>query len=210
MRQKLNENPVVAIGVIGLLGVVVALLMLSQASKQGAATSSPTTTAAATTPVGTPAATTAPAAAATDTVPTATPAAPGTAPPDLGAFQAGPGLPASVVDAHKNGDVVAVLVTKGNGIDDRAVQKSLAGASKAPSVSIFQTDARHVARYSRIAEGVDLNRVPAMIVIRASQGKNDGPPKASVIYGFHGPDSIGQALRDAAYTGPDHLPFFPR
>ena len=217
MRKSLNDNPLMTIGVVTVLGIVVAFMLLSHLSK-GSGSSAPST---ATTPSGTaavpgtgasvPATGTATPAvtdpAATASAPAATPTAAPAA--GLGAFAPGPGLPKAVVDAYEGGDIVALLVLKRNGIDDRAVRAAVNRIQKTPKVAVFQTYAQRVARYSRIAEGVDLNRVPAMIVMRP-RDVSKGTPTATVSYGFGSAASIAQAFRDAAYKGPDQLPFYPR
>jgi hypothetical protein len=38
----------------------------------------------------------------------------------------------------------------------------------------------------------------------------EGTPTASVSYGFRGPDSVYQAVRDALYKGPTNLPYYPK
>jgi hypothetical protein len=214
MRKTLNDNPMIAIAVVAVLGIGVAFMLMSQLSKKGAA---PETTSTAD-----PAAAATAAVPATTGVPGTTTAAPSTAAPavsaaspatgsaaEVGAFQPGPGLPKAVVDAYRSGDVVALLVVKRNGIDDHAVQKSLGILRRAPNLALFQTAARHVARYSRIAEGVDLNRVPALVVMRPKD-LTKGAPTASVFYGFRSAEAIAQAFRDASYKGPENLPFSPR
>ena len=209
MRKSLNDNPLIALGVVAVLGIAVAFLLLSQMSKSapsapaagttpGATTSAPDTSSVAPAIVGAPTATGALPA------PAATASAPG-----IGAFEPGPGLPQAVVDAYKRGDIVVLLVLKRNGIDDRAVAAAVRGIQRSSNVAVFRTYARRVARYSRIAEGVDLNRVPAMVVMRP-RDLSHGVPTASVSYGFRNPETISQAFRDAAYRGPDNLPFSPR
>jgi hypothetical protein len=202
MRKSLNDNPLVAIGVVALLGIGVAFLMLGQVSKKSSSETTPTTTA----PAAGATAATAPGVSAATATPATAAAAPTVA---LGAFVAGPGLPKPVVDAYERGDVVALLVLKANGIDDRAVGKAVKLIGRAPNVAVFQTFAQDVARYSRIAEGVDLNRVPALVVMRPRK-LSKGAPTATVAYGFTSPQSIAQAFRDAAYRGPADLPFSPR
>ena len=71
------------------------------------------------------------------------------------------------------------------------------------------TNAGHIARYARITQGVDVNRVPALIVLGRAPHAT-GRPTATVSYGFRGPDSVDQAVRDALYKGPTNLPYYPR
>jgi hypothetical protein len=44
--------------------------------------------------------------------------------------------------------------------------------------------------------------VPALVVMRPRQ-LSGGVPQATVDYGFQTPQSIDQAVRDAAYKGPE-------
>jgi hypothetical protein len=115
-----------------------------------------------------------------------------------------------VVAAYKSGDAVALLVVKRDGIDDRAVHKGFRQVSAMHGVTAFETLAENVARYSRLTEGVDLDRVPALVVLRPRSVTGSGPPRATVIYGFNSPQQLTQAVRDAVYKGPEDLPYHPR
>jgi len=216
MRKSLNDNPVVAVIVVGVLGLGVALLLLSGlgSSSSSSSTSATTTTSsvpaapgAATTTPTTPAA--APAGSVTPSVPSAA-AAPSVAATPVGAFVAGPGLPAPVVSAYARGEVVALLIVKRNGIDDHAVRTGFAHLRGMAGVASFETLAKDVARYARITEGVDLDRVPALVVMRPRSVTHGGTPRATVTYGFNGPEQIVQAVRDSLYHGPENLPYHPR
>jgi hypothetical protein len=76
-------------------------------------------------------------------------------------------------------------------------------------VALFVTNAGHISRYSRIAEGVNVDRVPALIVIKP-RSKAQGVPVATVSYGFRGADSVAQAIQNAMYKGPTNLPSYPK
>lgn len=223
MRKSLNDNPLIAVVVLGGLGIVVAFLLLSgmsggSSSSSDTSTAATTTTsavpgAAPTTPAPTAAAPTDPAAAPAVDPATGAPVAPGTpaAPtPPVGKFVAGPGLPARVVSAYEGGNAVALLVVKRDGIDDKAVGVGYPIITAIPHVATFRTLAKHVARYSRIAEGVDLDRVPALVVIRPKKLTDSGPPQATVTYGFNGPAQLAQAVFDSLYKGPENLPYYPQ
>ena len=71
------------------------------------------------------------------------------------------------------------------------------------------TNAGHIARYSRITQGVNVDRVPALIVLRPRH-LTQGTPTATLSYGFRGPESVDQAIRDALYKGPSNLPYYPK
>jgi hypothetical protein len=102
-----------------------------------------------------------------------------------------------------------VFVFKNHGIDDAAVRASVEGLRGRPDLAVFVTNARQIADYARIAEGVDVNQVPALIVVRPRR-LADGAPTATVSYGFRSPDSVQQAVRDALYKGPRNLPYYPK
>ena len=74
---------------------------------------------------------------------------------------------------------------------------------------MFTTDVKNVADYSRITEGVKVNRTPVLIVIQPKRLAAGPMPAATASYGFRGPDSIRQAFADAVYDGPSDLPYYP-
>jgi len=230
MRKALNDNPMVQIGVLGLLAVVVGFFLITQMGKGSSSSSSssttpsttatvaPTASSATATATTTPDSTaTAPPASAPTTVPdasasSATPVAPpsgAAAPAAAAGFVAGPGLPKPVVTAYQADKAVVLLVVRRGGIDDEAVKASVERMAGAPDVALFVTNAGHVSRYSRIASGVDLDRVPALIVLRPKKLAH-GTPTAAVSYGFRGPQSVAQAIADALYKGPTNLPYYPK
>lgn len=219
MRKALNDNPMVQIGVLGLLAVVVGFFLITQMGKGSSSSTSSTaasvTTDASATPSDSSAiATTPPASTATTpavSAPSTTPAgaAGSAAPAAAGEFVAGPGLPRPVVQAYHADKVVVLLVVRRGGIDDDAVKASVERMSGLPDTAVFMTNAGHVSRYSRIASGVDLDRVPALIVLRP-QKLTHGTPTATVSYGFRGPASVAQAIADALYKGPTNVPYYPK
>ena len=75
-------------------------------------------------------------------------------------------------------------------------------------LAVFLTGAKHISRYSRITLGVDVSRVPALVVVRP-KSLSDDVPEATVRYGFRGPESVLQAVKDALYKGPDDIPYYP-
>jgi hypothetical protein len=56
---------------------------------------------------------------------------------------------------------------------------------------------------------VDVNRVPALVVIEPKRATDGGMPEASVSYGFRSAESVLQAIRDAGYRGRKNLPSYP-
>ena len=75
-------------------------------------------------------------------------------------------------------------------------------------VSVFTAPAKNVARYSRITQGVGVNRVPALVVVRPRH-VSGGVPQAQVSYGFRDSQSVVQAVKDALYEGRDDVPYHP-
>jgi hypothetical protein len=174
--------------------------------------SAPATPAPTTTP---PATGTAP--PATGAVPPATEAVPGAPAPSTvveGEFASGPGLPKPVVRAYDDGKAVVLFVLRrrnperrppsARSVDDRALRINAIVTELierfSDKVAVFMTSAKNVHRYARITEGVDLNRVPAMIVVRPRRF-TEGTPEATVEYGFRGPGSVLQTVVDAFYKG---------
>jgi hypothetical protein len=68
-------------------------------------------------------------------------------------------------------------------------------------VAAFIAPASQVSRYASVTEGVGVNRVPALVVIRPKH-LHQTVPTASVSYGFQSGESIVQAVIDAGYKGP--------
>jgi hypothetical protein len=205
MRKALNENPVVQVVMLGILGIVVAFLFMTRVMGGNDAGSDTTASPTATTP-----ATTTP--APTDTqATTPEPATPPATEPEIAGspgFEAGPGLPEDVVKAYEKGDVVALLVLQREGTEDRKLAAEIDAVSSRGDTAVFVVEADNVARYSRIAEGVDMDRVPALLVIEPKRNAAGQLPTATVSYGFRGPDSLEQTIRDALYEG-KQLPYHP-
>lgn len=211
MRRAVNENPIIQVVVIGILVLVVGFMLVNGVFSRGepepaATDATPAGGAVATGPGATPEATEALEPAATEGA-----AAPegSLAEPAPAGFAAGPGLPAPVVAAYERGDTVVLLVTRRTGIEDRRMRSAVDSLAGRGDIAVFKTVAKHVAEYSRIAQGVDLDRVPALIAL-SPRDASDGPmPAAAVSYGYRGLESVEQAIRDAGYDGPA-LPYHPR
>jgi hypothetical protein len=214
VRKALNENPVAQMAVLGLLAVIVGFLVLTRVAHKSAGSESSATTSGAPVAPSSTSASTASSSAAAPPATGSTAAPPTTVPPAgsatgaVGQFVAGPGLPAPVVKAYADDKAVVLFVFRHRGVDDAAVRASVERLRGRGDLAVFVTHAAHIARYARIAEGVDVNRVPALIVLRP-QNLAHGTPTASVSYGFRGPDSVDQAIRNALYKGPSNLPYYP-
>lgn len=208
MREKLNSNPALQIALIGLLAIGAGFLLLGGGGGEEEGT--PATTAAATTP-GTAGTSTTAAATPEATAPEgATPEseAAGTAAPIAGIPTAAtstistPPLPAPVLHAYKSSKTVVLLVVRGGGIDDRFVAQSVHSLALLGGVDVFVTRAKRIARYAAITLGVDVERVPALIVLRPRR-LSHGTLQATVSYGYQSPQSVVQAALDASYKGPE-------
>jgi len=224
VRKAINDNPVVQMALLGGLAVIVAFLLLTRVmgghkSSTAPTATTPTTSAPASGTATTPSTTPAPGATAPSTgtatapsVGTATAPAPtgSTTAIPSGKLVAGPGLPKAVASAYAHNKAVVILVTRRRGIDDDAVKASVERLRANGSLAVFAVNAGKISRFSRITEGVDVNRVPALVVVRPKRLTGGGPPTATVSYGFRGPDSVAQAVRDGLYKGPTNLPYYPK
>ena len=218
MRERLNENPAVQAAFIGLLVLVVGYMMYSRVLNRE--TPEPAPPVAATTDAGAAATAAAPTGAATPTDPAAAvdstaatvAPAPGAPAPTGGGgegFTAGPGLPKDVVAAYDGDKVIVVLIVRGPGIDDQIVERASESLRSREDVALFVVKAADIADYSRITRGVDVNRTPALVVLRPKR-LTEGPlPTASVTYGAQSAATVDQQVRDALYTGRDDLPSHP-
>ncbi len=206
MRQRLNDNPVI---LVGLLVIGVAFLLVTRmngGSKPPADQPAATTDATAVTTEPAPAAGDAASAASADVAPAAAP----TPAPVASDFKAGPGLPTAVADAYADGKVVTLLVYRERGIDDRKVKSMVEGLRGRSDTAVFLTKAAGIAKYSRITQGVDVERVPALIIVRPKSVSKGAMPEATVSYGYQDPETVQQGVRDALYKGRSDLPYYPR
>jgi hypothetical protein len=186
MRDKLNSNPLYQAGAIGILLLVASVFLLStmggkeEAEEESAATASE-------------------AVAVTET--------PAAAPPPGALAATAPPPPPPVVDAFTANRTVALLFVRDGGIDDRMVEADVARLDSLPGVSTFVVPADQLARYATITQGVEVDRVPALVVLRPKR-LDHGVATASVQYGYQSPESVVQAVEDAGYQGKT-LPYHP-
>lgn len=188
MREKLNENPIAQVALVGVLLVLAAVFLLGKmgggSEEEGGSAESPAANAAV---------------AAVETELGA-----GGQPIKLPPPGSGPGSPPApprpVISAFNAGDTVAILFVRDGGIDDRLVTGAVRRLEAMSRVSVFVVPSHQLARYVSIAQGVELNRVPALVVIRP-KSLSHGYDPASVHYGFQSSESIVQAVVDARYHG---------
>jgi hypothetical protein len=205
MREKLNSNPIAQIAIVAVLALA-AFVLLTQMGGGGESEEAAPTEATV-------------AVAGTDATGTATASTPGEAvegaveeaveaavteasTASIAASIQPPPLPAPVAAAYKADKTVALLVVHDGGIDDRLVATSTRRLSALPDVAVFVVPAKQIARYGAITLGVDVQQVPALVVMRP-RGLSNGTPQATVSYGFQSGQSIEQAARDASYNGPE-------
>lgn len=189
MREQLNSNPLVQLAVVGVLLVGVALFFMSSSGgekEEPAATPEVTVS-------GDGAGDTTTEAVASQSLSSSLSAVSQTA-------AVAPPLPAPVLDAWKANQTLVLLIVRDGGIDDRLVKSATAGLDGFAEASVFVVPAAKISRYAAITEGVGVDRVPALVVVRPKHLKKT-VPTASVSYGFQSPQSVSQAVIDAGYKG---------
>jgi hypothetical protein len=204
LRQAINNNPIAQVAVLGGLAILVGLFFMMNMKGKGSSETASTASSAA--PAPSTSAPPAPASGSTSSAPAPSPTT-GTVSPD--ALVPGRGLPRPVVTAWKRGDTVVLLVVRQGGIDDRLIRSSVRSLASDRGVSVFVTRATHVARYSRITQGVGVSQAPALVVVRPKR-VSGSVPEAQVSYGFRDAQGVVQAVHDAVYSGKDNLPYSPR
>jgi hypothetical protein len=204
MREKLNENPVAQIALLGVLAIFVGYLFLSKmgGGEEGASSESPVTSAESA-PVETTVST---GGESTETVGAAPQIAAATS--SVSAPASRP-LPRKVDVAYKNNRVVVVLLVRDGGVDDHIVRRATEMLEGNSRVAFFSAKAKHVARFAALTGPLGVNRVPALIVVRPKHLNNGGPAPASVNYGLNSGTGIRQTIREAVYKGP-HLTYAPQ
>jgi hypothetical protein len=195
MRDKLNDNPLMQLAVIGVLLVLAGVFVMSSMGGKGGeeeAESSASATGASVESTATEAPVGLSAALAMVSQASAAHARP---------------LPSPVVSAWKADKTVVLLFVHDGGIDDRLVKDATGRLQSLQGVATFVIPAGQISRYAAVTEGVGVNRVPALVVIRPKR-VHQTVPSASVSYGFQSGASIVQAVLDAGYQGPT-FPYHP-
>lgn len=190
MREQLNSNPLVQMGVVAVLLLVAAIFLLTSMGGGGGEESESESGAIATTAIGEGAAPS-PGEEAPPVAAAAAPAAPLATQP----------LPKPVLRAWHHNLTVVLLIVNDRGIDDDLVRFASSRLDGMSGVSTFVVPVSQIARYASITQGVGVDRVPALVVVRPKH-LDGAVPTASVSYGFQDGDSIEQAVIDADYKGP--------
>jgi hypothetical protein len=191
MREKLNNDPKTQVAFIGVLIVLVAFFFVTKSGGGEESEAEPVAEA----PVA--AEGSVEEAAPAEAAATSEPLAPSV---DTTSIQAPP-APEPVRAAYKEDKTVVLLVVHDGGIDDKLVKRSVETLSGLENVVTFVVPASEIYRYAAITLGVEVSRVPALIVMRPKSLSN-GTPQATVTFGFRSENSIVQAVRDAEYDGP--------
>jgi hypothetical protein len=194
MREQLNSNPLVQLGVVGVLLLAVAVFLMSSGGgeeEEPAASSEATVgaTAEAGGEVGVASAEAAPAESLSSALSAVSQSA-----------AAAPPLPRPVLNAWQANKTLVLLFVRDGGIDDRLVKTATDGLAGFRDAAVFIVPAAKISRYAAITEGVGVDRVPALVVVTPKHLKKS-VPTASVSYGFQSPQSVAQAVIDAGYRG---------
>ena len=188
MREKLNENPLMQVALIGVLLVVAGIFVMSSMGGKGGDEEAEAESATA---------------SAADESTTEAPAGLSTAlamVSQASARSAKP-LPQDVLAAWNDNKTVVLLFVHDGGIDDKLVKDATERLTSLPAATPFVIPASKISRYAAVTEGVGVNRVPALVVVRPKH-LDQTIPTASVKYGFQSGQSVVQAVIDAGYKGP--------
>lgn len=185
MREQLNSNPLVQLAVVGVLLVGVAVFFMSGGGgeEEPAAPEATVSTTSPTIAEGSGGESLSSALSAVSDSPLAAP------PP-----------PQPVLDAWEANKTLVLLFIRDGGIDDRLVKAATDQLEGFRDAAVFIVPAAKISRYATIAEGVGVDRVPALVVVTPKDLKKT-VPTASVSYGFRSEQSIAQAVIDAGYKG---------
>lgn len=201
MREKLNESQAAQVGLVAVLVVIALVFFLKSkggGEEEAESEAGPTV--------------------ATVNGETATGATPGEAVEaavaglEAGGVATGTGgVPTSVPapppprefsSAYDSGQTVVLLVVDDGGIDDKLTSETSGAIEGIPNTTLIRVPLKQLPRYASITVGLELNRVPALVVMRPKK-LSHGVPQATVDYGFQTSQTAVQAVRDASYAGPE-------
>jgi hypothetical protein len=211
VREKLNESKAAQIGLVAVLVVVAAIFFLksSGGGEEGSEVEETTVTIESggeTLSISAPTPTAGATPAGMGEIPTSVP----TAKP----------LPRRFTAAYEAGKTVALLVVHDGGIDDAYTKLALKEAARVANIAagrglaavapveVIVVPAKQISRYAPVTVGLNVNQLPALIMMRPKALSN-GTPQASVLYGYQSPESIIVGLLDASYNGPENRTYHP-
>jgi len=188
MREKLNSNPMAQAAVLGVLLLATCFFVLSTMGGGGEEEAAPAEPTAVEGEV------------SAESIVSAVEAESAEAPAPGALAATAPPLPPKVTAAFEANQIVLLLFVRHGGIDDRMVAGALGRVRTLPGVATFVIPVDRIGRYAAISQGVDVDRVPALVVLRPKR-LGHGIPTASVAYGFQSSESVMQAVVDAGYKG---------
>jgi hypothetical protein len=204
MREKLNENPMAQVGLIAILIVVGVFLFISQSGGGEEEESAMVPTEATVAVAGTSASATATGATPGEAVESAVSSLETGAATSAVAAQPSsvptPSPPRRLIRAYESGKTVALLIVHPGSIDSALSARSSLLLAPYRDVLLFIVRAKEIARYAAITVGLEVNRVPALVVLKPKR-LSGGTPQATVDYGLQTPQSVLQAVLDANYHG---------
>lgn len=200
MREKLNENPMAQVGLIMIL-VVVAIVMFISSSSGGEESEETAAGETVATVNGVTATGSTPGEAVEGAVESLEEGAVASASAaEVPASIPAPPPPKRLVTAYESGETVVLLVVDKGSIDSAFTARSSRLLASLGNVSLFVVPAKEISRYAAITVGLDVNRVPALVVMKPKKLSN-GTPQATVDYGVQTPQTVVQAVLDANYHG---------
>jgi hypothetical protein len=200
VREKLNSNPIAQVGLIAVLVVLGLVFFLKSSGGEEAeeAGSGPTVA----TVNGVPGSGDSAGEAVESAIANLEASGAATGSTEAPSSVPAPPPPADFTAAYDANKTVVLLVVHNGGIDDRMTADAADRVAGMADVAFFEVPVRRVPRYASVTVGLDLNRVPALVVLRPRK-LSGGVPQATVEYGFQTRQGVVQAVRDASYTGPE-------
>jgi hypothetical protein len=202
MREKLNENPKAQVALIAILVVVGAFMFMKMSSggeEEGEEAAVGGEVAA--TVNGVPATGATPGEAVENAVESLETDATASVVAAVPASVPAPPLPRRLLTAYDANKTVALLIVHKGSIDSAlSARFSRLLAPYLHKVALYVVPAKQIARYAAITASLEVNRVPALVVMTPKR-LSHGTPQATVNYGIQTPESVLQAVLDADYRG---------
>jgi hypothetical protein len=198
VREKLNENPLAQVGLIAVLAVVAVVMFISTSGGGEEEASSGETVATVNGVTGTGSSPGEAVEGAVESLEEGGVA--GASSTEVPASVPAPSPPKRLMAAYEAGKTVVLLIVDKGSIDSAFTARSSLLLAPFQDVSLFIVPASEIARYAAITVGLDVNRVPALVVMKPKK-LSGGTPQASVDYGVQTPQTVVQAVLDANYKG---------
>jgi hypothetical protein len=200
VREKLNENPIAQVGLILVLVVVAVVIFIGSSGGGEESEEAPAGETVATVN-GVTASGSSPGEAVEGAVESLEEGAvAGVSATEIPTSVPAPSPPRRLTAAYEAGKTVVLLIVDKGSIDSAFTARSSLLLAPYQDVSLFIVSAKEIARYAAITVGLDVNRVPALVVMKP-KNLSGGTPQASVDYGAQTPQTVVQAVLDANYHG---------